>query len=134
MVRILAAVIALLLASCAPDNSAPADVVGSLNGAPKQLFAVEVRIGPNWDPSKPPNEQEFSNEHSANLKGLREAGHILMGARYSDIGLIIFSAESADEVRVWITQDRSMTAETFQYEVYVMNVFFRGWCSLDSAS
>jgi hypothetical protein len=90
------------------------------------LFAAEIKVGPNWDASKPPNEQEFFKEHSINLKRLRDAGHVVMGARYSDIGLIVFSARSAEEVRAFMSEDPSMEAGTFMYEVHVFNVFYPG--------
>ena len=91
-----------------------------------KLFAVEIKIGPKWDSSKAPNKQAFFKEHSANLKRLRDAGHIVMGARYSDKGLIIFSARSTEDVRVLMEQDPSMTAGTFAYEVHAFNVFYSG--------
>jgi uncharacterized protein YciI len=124
--KFFSAVFALVLASCTIGNAIQPASAASAGEAAKKLFAVEIRIGPNWDSSKPPNEQEFFSEHSANLKRLRDAGHIAMGARYSDIGLIIFSASSADEVRALMSQDPSMTAGTFKYEVHVLNVFYPG--------
>jgi len=90
------------------------------------LFAVEIKVGPKWDSSKAANEQAFFKEHSANLNRLRDAGHIVMGARYSDKGLIIFSARSSEDVRVLMQQDPSMTAGTFAYEVHAFNVFYPG--------
>lgn len=124
--KLIAVVSILALASCATDSSIQSTEVDSDVEVTEKLFAVEIRVGPNWDTSIPPHEQEFFSEHSANLKRLREAGHIKMGARYSDVGLIIFSAESADDVRALMSQDASMTAGTFQYEVHAMNVFYPG--------
>ena len=124
--KFVAAVSMLALASCAMENTVEPASVGSAVEAAEQLFAVEIKIGPNWDSSIAPNEQEFFSEHSANLKSLREAGHIVMGARYSDIGLLIFSARSAEEVGVLMSQDPSMTAGTFRYEVHLLNVFYPG--------
>lgn len=94
-----------------------------------RLFAVEVTVGPNWDTAKAPNEQAYFKEHSENLKQLRDAGHIVMGARYSDIGLVIFSAESADGVRAFMERDPSMNAGTFKYEVHPFNAFYPGTIS-----
>jgi hypothetical protein len=91
-----------------------------------KLFAVEIKTGPTWDSAKAPNEQAFFAEHSANLKRLRDAGHIVMGARYSDIGLIVFSARSADEVSEYMDRDPSMAAGTFVYEVHALTVFYSG--------
>ena len=90
------------------------------------LFAVEVTVGPNWDGDKAPHEQAFFKEHSDNLKQLRSAGHIVMGARYSDVGLILFSARSADDVRAFMDKDPSMEAGTFQYDVHPFNAFYPG--------
>lgn len=110
-----------LLATTAQSASVDADAEAEL-----QLFAVEIKVGPNWDDSKSPYEQAFFQEHSANLKSLREAGHIVMGARYSDIGLVVFSAKSAEDVMAMMSQDPSMSAGTFKYEVHVFNVFYPG--------
>jgi len=124
--KLITAVCALVLASCALENSVPPASVAPAVETTDKLFAVEIKVGSNWDNSKPPNEQEFFSEHSANLKRLREAGDIIMGARYSDIGLIIFSAESAEEIKAMMSQDPSITAKTFKYEVHALNVFYPG--------
>lgn len=92
--------------------------------AEPSLFAVEIKTGPNWDTSKAPYEQAFFKEHSENLQRLRSEGRIVMGARYSDIGLIIFSAGSAEEVASMLDEDASMTAGTFVYEVHAINIFY----------
>jgi uncharacterized protein YciI len=88
------------------------------------LFAVEIRVGPNWDASKSPGEQAYFRDHSAHLRRLRDAGHIVMGARYSDVGLLVFSAESADAVDAMMREDPSMIAGTFRYAVHSMNAFY----------
>lgn len=49
-----------------------------------------------------------------------------MGARYSDIGLIIFSATSVEQVKTFMEKDPSMSAGTFKYEVHKFNVFYPG--------
>ncbi|MBN8481230.1 MAG: hypothetical protein J0L88_06510 [Xanthomonadales bacterium] len=90
------------------------------------LFAVEVTTGPGWDKAKPPGEQAFFREHSAHLKRLRDEGRIVVGARYSDKGLLVFRATSADEVRAWMAGDPSMQAGTFASEVHPFNVFYPG--------
>ena len=120
--KVIVAVSMLVLASYSLQRTS----VASAAEAAEKLFAVEIKIGPNWDSSMPPNEQKFFSEHSANLKRLREEGPIVLGARYSDIGLIIFSASSAEEVRALMSQDPSMTAGTFRYEVHLLNVFYPG--------
>lgn len=57
------------------------------------LFAIEITIGPNWDASKRPQDQSYFREHSVNLKRLRDAGHLVIGARYADKGLVVLAAE-----------------------------------------
>ncbi len=93
-------------------------------GKNETLFAVQVTVGPSWDSSKAPGEQAFFREHSANLKKLREAGVIVMGARYSDVGLLVFAASSAEAVHEMMQQDPSIDAGTFRYTVHPMNVFY----------
>ena len=89
-------------------------------------FAVEISVGPGWDESISPYEQAYFKEHSAHLAELRQAGHIVMGARYSDVGLLVVQALAAEDVRDLMDGDPSMKAGTFQYEVYPMNVFYPG--------
>jgi uncharacterized protein YciI len=90
------------------------------------LFAVEIRTGPKWDQSKPPQEQLYFREHSANLKRLREAGSLVMGARYSDKGLVVLAALSEEEARAMMDVDPSIKAEVFKYEVHAFSVFYSG--------
>jgi uncharacterized protein YciI len=91
-----------------------------------RLYAVEVKTGPQWNASKAATEQAFFREHSANLKRLRDAGHIVLGARYSDKGLLIFTAPSAASVQALMDQDPSVAHGTFRYEVHEFNVFYPG--------
>lgn len=121
--RVLAAVmISLLLARTlfaqdSPEPSAP-DVL--------PLFAVEITTGANWEPDKPPKDQQFFREHSSNLKQLRDSGSLVMGARYSDKGLIILAAPDEASARAMMDQDPSMQAEVFKYQVHPFNVFYGG--------
>lgn len=115
-----AAAVALLLCFYPLLDSAAADT------AERRLFAVEIKVGPNWDTAIAPHEQAFFSEHSAHLKELRQAGHIVMGARYSDIGLLVFSAESSESVAALMDKDPSMKAGTFVYAVHALNVFYPG--------
>ena len=90
------------------------------------LFAVEIKVGPKWDAAKSPQEQAHFREHSANLRRLREGGLLVIGARYSDKGLVVISAANASEVRAMMDQDPSFAAGTFVYEVHPLNVFYAG--------
>jgi uncharacterized protein YciI len=110
-------------ASRAADGVTP-QAAASLDALP--LFAVQVMTGDKWDAAKPPHEQALFREHSANLKRLREAGHLIVGARYSDVGLIILAAESETHARAMMDADPSFSAGTFRYEVHRLNVFYPG--------
>lgn len=115
-VRWLAACItALLLAgsAVAQDNPLP-------------LFAVEIRTGAKWDAAKPPQEQAHFREHSQNLRRLREAGHLVMGARYGEVGLVVLAAADAAAARAMMDADPSMEAGTFRYELHPFSVFYGG--------
>ena len=90
------------------------------------LFAVEIKVGSKWDQSKPPQEQQYFREHSANLKRLRDAGSLIIGARYSDKGLVILAAQSEEEARAMMDVDPSMKAEVFKYELHPFGVFYSG--------
>ncbi len=90
------------------------------------LFAVEIKVGPQWDPARPPQEQALFREHSANLRRMRDAGAIVMGARYADKGLVVVSAPSAGEVKAMLDQDPSFAAGTFVYEIHPFSVFYAG--------
>jgi hypothetical protein len=94
--------------------------------AATKLFAVEFRTGPAWDTALKPHEQPHFNDHSANLKRLRDAGMILLGARYSDKGFLVFSAVSEAAVRAEIDPDPTVKAGVFAYEVHAFNVFYPG--------
>lgn len=103
------------------QQAAPAAAANTL-----PLFAVQIRTGAKWDASKPPQEQVHFREHSANLKRLRDAGHLIVGARYSDVGLVILAAESEAHARAMMDEDPSIKADVFKYEVHPFNVFYPG--------
>lgn len=112
-------------AQSGPANTASAPAASS-NEAELPLFAVEIKIGPKWDSTKPPPEQAFFREHSANLRRLREAGHIKLGARFGDKGLIVLAAASIDEARAWMNADSAMQHGTFSFELHPFAVFYGG--------
>lgn len=93
---------------------------------PLNLYAVEIRTGPAWDAARPPHEQAFFKEHSANLKRLRDAGQLVLGARYADKGLVIVQARSPAEARALIDADPAMRERVFVYELSDFNVFYGG--------
>ena len=112
--------VANAFAQAAPTPTLPA-------GAPaSKLFAVEIMTGPNWDKAKPPQEQAQFKEHSAHLRKLREEGHIRMGARYAEKGLIVLSAAAEADARSLMDADPSMQSGTFRYSLAEMRVFYPG--------
>lgn len=115
---------ALLLLALNLAAALPASDPAATSAPP--LFAIEIKVGPKWDQSKPPQEQAFFKEHSANLRRMREAGVLIMGARYSDIGLVVVAAATAADARAHMDQDPSIAAGTFVYEVHPFSVFYAG--------
>lgn len=116
----------LLLSLPALAAAAPAIAQTAEAAAELPLFAVEIKTGPKWDAAKPPPEQAYFREHSAHLKQLRDAGHIRLGARYADKGLIVLAASTMAEARAWIDADPSMQHGTFAYELHPFAVFYGG--------
>jgi uncharacterized protein YciI len=90
------------------------------------LFAIEITIGSKWDQSKPPQEQLHFRDHSSNLKKLRDSGALIMGARYSDKGLVVLAAKDETSARAMMDEDPSIRAEVFKYQVHSFNVFYGG--------
>jgi uncharacterized protein YciI len=119
----LAIAVALLVparaAASPPAEAQPA-------GEARLRFAVEIRVGPAWDAAKPPNEQAYFADHSANLRRLREAGHLVLGARYGEVGLVVLSAASEAAARAMMDADPAMRHGTFRYELHELRVFYSG--------
>ena len=107
-----------------PASAAPAAAAASV--PVQNLYAVEIKTGPNWDGDKPPPQQAYFREHSANLKKMRDQGSVVIGARYGDKGLVVVQAASAEEVHAMMKQDPSIQAKTFVYELHEFNVFYGG--------
>ena len=119
--------IALLLATAlaGPGLAQPASAP-AVSASELPLFVIEIKIGPKWDVSKQPQEQLFFREHSANLRRLREAGSLVLGARYSDKGLVIVAAATLADARGMMDADPSIAAGTFAIEVHQFSVFYSG--------
>jgi uncharacterized protein YciI len=110
----------------AEDRSAPAATPAPATISTPRLFAIEIRVGPEWDADKSPGEQAFFREHSANLRRLRDAGNLVFGARYGDVGLVVLSATSLEDARAMMDADPAMQAGVFAYEAHAFNVFYPG--------
>jgi hypothetical protein len=91
-------------------------------------FVVLFHTGPAWDSSKPPNEQNGFREHSANLRRLRSAGQITMGARYSNVGLIVLEAANEAAARAEFEKDPTLAAKVFTLELHPMRFFYEPVC------
>jgi uncharacterized protein YciI len=79
-----------------------------------------------WNKSKPANEQEHFNEHSAHLSGLRKAGKIDIGGRYSNTALILVKAKSAEEAESLLQNDPAIRNELFEVEIFSFTPFYNG--------
>ena len=133
--KILSAMLAALGAACTAAASATTARRGALvpvqsppvgTPSPDPLFAVEIRTGPRWDHAKPAHEQAHFREHSANLKKLRDGGHLVLGARYSDKGFLVMTGASAAAVKEPLDADPSIQTQVFAYELHDFRVFYAG--------
>jgi hypothetical protein len=104
------------------------------SAAEPSLFAVTYSKGSAWVDAKKPSEQSGFAEHSANLKRLREAGTIVLGARYGDVGLIVMRAADAAEVERELAPDASLAAKTFAVKIEAFRPFYGGCVELTAAA
>ncbi|MGH7599069.1 MAG: YciI family protein [bacterium] len=94
--------------------------------AKKVLFIAIFSLGPSWQADKPAHEQAYFKEHSANLKKLRTEKKILVGARYSDKGMIIIAAANEQEARAMLEHDPMVANKVFNLELHQFNPFYKG--------
>jgi len=94
--------------------------------APDKLYLVVFSLGPAWYKGKAPPEQTAFREHGANLKRLRDAKRIAMGARYADKGMIVLRAPSEAAARAEVEADPGVKAGIFTFEVDELRVFYPG--------
>lgn len=90
------------------------------------LFMVTYTMGTAWDTAKPPHEQPYFKEHSANLGKLRKEGVIKAGARYADKGMIFISAATLQQAQEIIFGDPAVIHKLFVADVQRLNVFYDG--------
>jgi uncharacterized protein YciI len=72
------------------------------------MFHVVLRrSGPQWDPSKPLEEQSGWPEHAAFMDGLVDAGFIVLGGPLFDEHRVVHAveAESEDAIRSTLARD-----------------------------
>jgi uncharacterized protein YciI len=108
-------------------TAAEQDATTTFAAAPAgALFAVEFTVGPGWDPAKPPGEQAHFAAHSANLRALRDAGRLVLGARYGDTGLVVLRAADEAEARTWVERDPAVEHGTFAFALNRFSPFYGG--------
>ncbi len=71
------------------------------------FFVVERRSGPEWDASRPLEEQSGWDAHADFMDGLVEAGFVVLGGPLADEHRVILAVEAAseDEVRATLARD-----------------------------
>ena len=71
------------------------------------FHVVLTRSGPEWDASKPLEEQSGWEEHAAFMDGLVDAGFIVLGGPLSDEHRVVHVVEAAseDEIRATFARD-----------------------------
>lgn len=117
-------VVTPLLAAAQQAGESPAASVA----APRErLYLVIFSLGPAWIAGKPPGEQPAFREHGQNLKRLRDADRITLGARYADKGMIVLRSESEVGARNEIAADPGVRAGIFTFELNELVPFYSGY-------
>ena len=91
----------------------------------EKTFILHFTTGEAWLPDTPFSEQLHSAGHGRNLRRLRDEGIILIGARYSDKGLLILRGTETD-LRAEIDKDPMVQAGAFEYELFELALFYKG--------
>lgn len=90
------------------------------------LFAVELTRGPAWDAARTAGDQPGFAEHSANIRRLTESGILVVGARYSDKGLLVVRAADERAARAHFAPDPMVAKGVFVLSAYSFSVFKHG--------
>jgi hypothetical protein len=98
----------------------------TVNKKDSGYFVVLYTIGENWDHTKQAHEQQYFKEHSAYLSELRKAKKIEIGARFSDIGMILLKADSEAEALDIISKDAAVQNKIFKTEFFSFFPFYKG--------
>jgi len=71
------------------------------------FFVVLRRLGPQWDPAKPMEQQSGWDEHAAYMDGLVASGFVVLGGPLADEVRVVLAveAESEDAVRATLAGD-----------------------------
>ncbi|MEM8998763.1 MAG: DUF5694 domain-containing protein [Bacteroidota bacterium] len=92
----------------------------------ESYFVALYTLGERWDTSKPPSKQVYFGAHSAFLSKLRSEKQIIVGARYSDTGMIILKSESLEKAKETLHADLAIKNKLFQIEIHPFNAFYGG--------
>jgi uncharacterized protein YciI len=76
------------------------------NASVATFLVVLRRSGPQWDPSRPMEEQSDWPAHASFMDGLVEAGFIVLGGPLADEHRVALVIEAADDAAVNETLDR----------------------------
>jgi hypothetical protein len=71
------------------------------------FYVVVRRSGPQWDPSRPLEEQSGWDEHAAFMDGLVDSGFVVLGGPLADEFRVILAveADSEEAVRETLARD-----------------------------
>ena len=70
------------------------------------FFVVLRRTGPEWDPSRPMEQQSAWDEHAAFMDGLVDSGFVVLGGPLADEHRVVLAIESGSEYEVRATLAR----------------------------
>jgi uncharacterized protein YciI len=121
-----AACLVLVSSSSRGFAQAPAPAPPATSPPSQRLYLVEFTVGPAWVADKPPHEQLHFRGHSDNLRRLRTEGLLVLGARYSDKGIVVLKAASEEEARAQVQRDPSVEAGVFRSAVFEFRPFYDG--------
>ena len=76
------------------------------------FFVVVRRVGPQWDPSRPMEQQSDWPAHASFMDGLVDAGFVVLGAPLADEQRVVLVVESETEAAVRATLARDPWSET----------------------
>ncbi len=71
------------------------------------FFVVVRRLGPQWDPSRPMEQQSDWLAHASFMDGLVDGGFVVLGGPLADEQrvVLVVEAESEDAVRATLARD-----------------------------
>lgn len=89
-------------------------------------FVALYTLGDSWDSSKSPGEQIYFKEHSSHLSKLRSDSIIVIGARYSDTGMLILKSKNLAEAKSLLLEDIAVKNNLFRVEIHPFQPFYKG--------